>query len=42
MTKPTTPHMTPSRVTQTAKQFGQKVSGKEARVIASLLKGWRG
>jgi hypothetical protein len=35
------PPMTPERVKQTGRQFGQKIGGKEARQIAALLKGWR-
>jgi hypothetical protein len=33
------PPMTPKRVKETGRQFGQKIGGKEARAIAALLKG---
>lgn len=34
--------MTPERVAHTARQFGQRVSKREARAISALLTGWRG
>lgn len=37
-----TPVMTPARVVETGKKFGQKIGKKEARVISGLLRGWRG
>lgn len=40
-TKTATPPMTPARVEQTARQFGQKVSKSEAKKIAAVLRGWR-
>lgn len=35
------PAMTPERVIQTGKAFGQKVGTREAKAISSLLRGWR-
>lgn len=34
--------MTPERVIETGRQFGQRVSKREARAISAVLIGWRG
>lgn len=36
------PPMTPDDVKRTGTQFGQRISGREAKRISSLLVGWRG
>jgi len=36
------PAPTVASVQKTARQFGQKVGGKEAKRIVAVLKGWRG
>lgn len=33
------PPMTPSRVVETGRQFGQKIGGRESRAISALLRG---